>query len=88
VDGACRSTGPVSTSLSLIGWPSPERRRLGRKLIRAPDPSLYCGSIVLLVVLITLLQCLVTGFGPHSNLILTLLARVDESVTGSLNSRA
>jgi hypothetical protein len=38
VDGACCSTGPMSTSLSLIGRPSPERRR-SALLIRATDPS-------------------------------------------------
>jgi hypothetical protein len=48
VNGACCSTSPVSTSLSLIEWPSFERSRSVRKPIRAPDPSMFSGSVVLL----------------------------------------
>jgi hypothetical protein len=46
LDSACCSTGPMSTSMSLIGRPCPERRR-SALLIRATDPSLFCGSVVL-----------------------------------------
>jgi hypothetical protein len=61
VDGAYCSTGPMSTSLSLVGRPSPERRR-SALLIRATDPFLFWFNSTLVVLWILLLSLVTVGY--------------------------